>query len=248
MSNIFIATPTTRAFEGEFVMSLYQTKNPDTCLWQPIYNLPIDEARNKLGLHFLKHDARFDFILFVDSDASWHMDAVMRLADRDLPVVTGGIYLRKLPPMPTIGQYVGRNPDGHHMYEYGSVIQHLLDYAERRGLGEDIDNALCLDKEDDVTDLLEVDGCGCHFMMVRRDVLEKIRLPWFRGSNGGGEDYYFSRKVKDAGFPIYFDLTVHTGHIAGQGADFGLRELLSYYKYIKPEDVYAQKERVMDVG
>ena len=76
--------------------------------------------------------------------------------------------------------------------------------------------------------------------MVRRDVLKTIDLPWFRCSTpGAGEDFYFCRKVKEAGFPIHADLSVHTGHIAGPGFDFGLRELLAFYKFtdaLKPRE------------
>jgi GT2 family glycosyltransferase len=237
--------------EKEFVSSLFSTKNKGDLIWQPLDNRPVDEARNKLGLTFLNYEAKFDFILYADSDAVWHPDAVMRLAERNLPVVTAGIYRRKLPPLPTIGQYVGRNSNGHHVYEFASVIGKLVDYARAHGIGDDTHNAMVLDKGDEVDDLLEVGGCGCHFLMVRRDVLEALRLPFFmsQGRNAGGEDFYFSRKVKDAGFPIYFDLTVHTGHLAGPDTDFGIRELMAFFKYVRPEDILVEEgEGVLDAG
>ncbi len=243
MTGVFIATPHTRAFESEYVMSLWQTRLQGSLIWRPLNNMAVDDARNFLAGRFWEHEKKPEYLLFADSDATWHPGAVERLVSRDLPVVTGCIYRRKLPPMPCTGVYAGRNAKGHHLYEFATILRRLLEFAESRGLDEKTDNALCLEPGSEVDDLLEVDGCGQHFCLIRRDVLEKIRPPWFRcTSRGAGEDFYFSRKVREAGFPIYIDLTVHTGHLAGPGNEFGIRELISYFKYVKPEDVFAGGE------
>mgnify|MGYP000309463774 CR=1 FL=1 len=63
------------------------------------------------------------------------------------------------------------------------------------------------------------DGTGAAALCIRRDVIEAIEPPWFR-HEGGGEDYYFCRKVQavktaDApdGVPILIDTHSPVGHI-----------------------------------
>ena len=98
-------------------------------------------------------------------------------------------------------------------------------------------NAVCLDQTKQ--DLWEIDGCGMHFTMIRRDVVEAIKHPLFldKGTTGAGEDFYFCRKVREAGFPIYIDESIHTGHSIGEQKTFGIRELLEYSKHVNDLDL-----------
>lgn len=249
MSSVYIATPHTRPFESEYVTSLFQTRYPGGLWWNPLPNRPVDEARNILSAKFLQHPEKPSHILFVDSDCVWHPDALLRLVERDLPVVTGAIYMRSLPPMPTVGQFTHINDDGHHVYEFASTIRKTLAFAKARGLTLTTPNVLCLDKENEADDLWEVDGCGCHFLLIRRDVFKFLHMPYFRSpALQGGEDFYFSRKLKAAGIPIYLDLTIHTGHLMGPGKDAGIRELLSYFRYIDDPELSGIREESWDVG
>lgn len=167
-------------------------------------------------------------MLMVDSDATWAPEAAIRLMKHNLPVVTGVIFKRGLPPIPTIGNDVGLDAAGSWMYNFGPTIQEILDRTE--GIVKmDTQNAVCLDPREG--DVIEKDGMGCHFIMIRRDVLEKIPFPWFTGIDNAGEDFDFCRKVKAAGFKLYVDLSVYTGHIVGPRIDYGLREFLAFYKY-----------------
>lgn len=242
MKTLVVATPTTRPFEAEYVVSLFQTKG--NVQWFPMRNRPVDEARNVLAAKFLQAPGKPEYLLFADSDATWHPEAPLRLMERDLPVVTGFIYRRKLPPVPTIGNYVGRNEKGSHIYEFASTVRSLLEYTRARGIDTDTENELVLEKTDEVNDLLEVSGCGAHFLLIRRDAFKHLRMPYFRCTGlGAGEDFFFCRKLREAGIPIYADLTVHTGHIAGPGNNFGLRELLSYMKHVDSGEVLAGEQR-----
>lgn len=63
--------------------------------------------------------------------------------------------------------------------------------------------------------LLEVEWVGTHCLLIRRRVLERLKEPWFDHFGPGyGEDVYFCRKARRAGFHVFVDLDVEVGHMA----------------------------------
>ena len=60
--------------------------------------------------------------------------------------------------------------------------------------------------------LFPVDAVGTAFLYVAREVLEKVRSPWFEVGRLG-EDYDFCEKATKAGYQIYVDLDLRIGHI-----------------------------------
>lgn len=66
--------------------------------------------------------------------------------------------------------------------------------------------------------LFEVDSCGFGFVVIKRQVFERIPYPWFRllpavdGLGDDSEDVSFCRKVRDAGMKIMADADVCVGH------------------------------------
>lgn len=227
--NVLMATPTTRDFSVNYVRSLFTTQFRGKLGWFPLYGQSIDVGRNMICKTFLHKYRDFDYLLMHDSDASWNPQAVQRLADRGLPVVTGVIFKRSVPTVPTIGKYLGVSVDGKHMYSFADTVNDLVQIAERFGFDESISNDMLLDTFDG--DLKEIDGCGAHFMMIRRDVLEAFgteKNNWFEATTvNGGEDFDFCRKVKQAGYSIYVDYTVFTGHHLGGTMELGIREFLT---------------------
>jgi hypothetical protein len=187
----------------------------------------IDTARNTICERFLKSE--YDYLLMHDSDATWHPDAVERLVSRNLPFVTGLIFWRHLPTVPTIGKAVGISPEGGHMYSFAGTVERINkrieDEAQRGNVGTDTPNELCFPEQPD--DIEEIDGAGMHFCLIRRDVIRKIGMPWFECSvTNSGEDFDFCRKVKKYGFKLYVDYSVFTGHVVGPGMEIGVREFL----------------------
>lgn len=225
---IYIATPCTRPAEWEHVNCLLHTEKVPGMFWDYEQGKPVDLARNILTARFLARKES-EYILYIDSDATWDVGAVKRLLSRELPAVSGIIYRRSLPPTPTMGSYLGKDENGHHNYGMGDMLKAVLEHAQRHSLTEETGNLLTLPRTD--TDLVEIDGTGAHFFMVHRSVIEAIEPPWFKQPyNGyGGEDFYFCRQIRAAGFQIYADLSVHTGHIVGPGFDYGIREFLAFY-------------------
>lgn len=225
MADIFLGVPTTRDFGVQYVSCLFGTRIHGAAEWSPLYGQAIDIARNALVKRFLLGTT--DYLLMHDSDATWHPDAIERLASRNLPVVTGVIFKRGLPTVPTIGKYVGLGTNGAHLYSFAGTVNRILDVAAKNALDEETKNELLFDPQAD--DLEEIDGCGSHFMLIRRDVLEKIKGPWFESTTtNGGEDFDFCRKVQQAGFKMYVDYSVFTGHVVGPGLEIGIREFLLF--------------------
>lgn len=230
MSSLYLATPFTRPFDAEHVASLLFMEKPEFMYWGPLGYQGVAVSRNTLIERFKRQPGAPEFLLFADSDATWAPGAALRLMERNLPAVAGVMYRRKLPPVPTQGSYSGLNAEGHHTYDASVVIKALLDYVECRDVKEDTSNDLLFEKSND--DLLEIDGSGMHFFMVRRDVVMQMKPPYFSElTAGAGEDFFFCRKIKELGFKIYLDLSVQTGHIVGPGVDYGLREFLAFYHY-----------------
>lgn len=228
---VMIGMPTTRQLDIEYVMSLITTRE---FIWSPQKNQPADFSRNVIVQNFLSDPMKPEFLLFTDSDATWlGKQAVDRLIERDLPVVCGMFFKRDIPPVPTMGPSGGFDERGNQLYHFGKTIEAILARIKKSGLKEDeIHNTIVLPKDE--TDLFEIEGCGTHFVLIKREVLEKIKPPWFQYTTAGaGEDFYFCRKIREAGFSIHADLSVYTGHIAGDGLVFGLKQFLMFYNHTK---------------
>lgn len=64
--------------------------------------------------------------------------------------------------------------------------------------------------------LIPVDIVGTGFMLIAREVFEKVPPPWFQCYEKGNaqEDIYFCLKAKKYGFQVYVDTGLSLGHIA----------------------------------
>ena len=237
MGNVFIATPTTRDFPGTYIKSIWTTEIKGRVAWDYVEGQAIDIGRNSVVKKFLKLKD-YDYLLMHDSDATWHPGAIQRLIERDLPVVTAVIFKRGLPTLPTIGKHVSISPEGAHLYSFADTINRILEVVKREKLDPDCRNIQLFDKHSD--DIQEIDGAGAHFMLIRRDVLEAMSEPYYQCSRvNSGEDFYFCRKVQEAGFKQYVDYSVYTGHHVGGGIEFGIREFMLYSDKAKLDTVWT---------
>jgi GT2 family glycosyltransferase len=213
--------------------------------FKDIWGFGLEAARNYLTECFWVDGAKW--LLWADSDTVFHPGAALRMMSYDLPVVCGGMYTKGVPPKPTIGNYIGQ-VDEKHYYRFSGTARYTLEYfIETCGVKEVVRNDLLMEQP---SDLRAVDGCGMHFTLVRRDVIEALRPgPWFMqlGRTGAGEDFYFCRKVKEAGFQIYYDVSVQTGHADGEEYDFGIRELLTCARLMGADQVAEDHDGVLVV-
>jgi hypothetical protein len=147
----------------------------------------IDAARNMEVEKFLKAK-EFTHHLFLDDDlVLLKPDLLMRLLSRNLPIVSGLYFRADFPHYPII------------LKEYGidDTLMHEYVYA---------DKPYPRDK------LLDCDACGAGLLLIRRDVYEKLKPPYFKwdAERQIGEDIWFCHKVREAGY----QLRVDTGAVA----------------------------------
>ena len=241
MSSIFLGLPHTKPDRRDFTQSLAQLminighSFKDVSI-KSAYGFDHAGARNYL-VECWKLDKK-DWLLFIDNDCIFPNGAVERLVKRNVPVICGGMYTKTIPPRPTIGIYMGQDGEGKAHYSFEEYAQKIIQYSYAQEVTQLAKNAHLFPETEN--DLFEIDACGMHFALIRRDVLETLREPLFLmfGNTGAGEDFYFCKKVRDAGFQIYTDLSVQTGHCAGERFDFGLRELLHLNKMVKSGVVF----------
>lgn len=148
----------------------------------------LTEVRHRCVAEALKFEATH--LLFLDCDMTFPPDLIQRFLNRHVPVVGANYVRRSLPTIPTAFKG-GKAPEGMLYTEPGD------------------------------TSLVEVQhiGTGCMFLDMR--VFDYLELPFFKFEIAEnkigviGEDVYFCRKLREAGFKIYCDQEVSqmVGHI-----------------------------------
>jgi len=125
-------------------------------------------------------------LLFWDSDTIASLAALDRLLKTDKPVIGGVVYRKGGEFAPVFGDY----DPAQRLFRVPTPFQ----YNEIR----------------------KVDICGTGFILIKREVFEKLERPWFQCYEKGNawEDIYFCLKCKEAGIPVYVDTGLHCGHIA----------------------------------
>lgn len=136
-------------------------------------------ARRNLTDIFLKSD--FDYAWWIDSDMKFPIDAPLKLLKRGVPLV-GANYRRRRFPNPGFTGMMGQP---------GSFTELVTD--------------------DDSPPMQEVDVLPHGCVMVHRSVYEKMPQPHYLQEFVPelnleiGEDIFFCRKAKDAGFQVWCD-------------------------------------------
>jgi hypothetical protein len=139
--------------------------------------------------------------LFIDTDQGFPMETAHRLLAWKKPVVACNIPLKTIPSFPT-ARHRGPTPFGVPVYSNSSANPMGLEKVWRVGSG-----VMMID----LSILKEKDAQGN----------PKIPKPWFelrysdKHQQFVGEDWYFCKKVEDAGFDIYIDhdLSRHISHV-----------------------------------
>lgn len=151
--------------------------------------LEVAVARNMLTTMFLEQTDA-THLLFWDDDILPPPDGLMRLLEDNAPIVSGFYVSRQPPAQPVVYQRLP--PLRKHLYQPVAPQHPGLFYA---------------------------DGVGAGFLLIRREVFERIPRPWFqflcgrpRGENIS-EDFYFCEKAIKAGYKILVDGRVSCGHV-----------------------------------
>ena len=130
-------------------------------------------------------------ILFIDSDMTFPQDMIQRLLKHDLDIVATNCARRRMPTGPTA-----------QIYKDNGERELVYTMPESTGLQE-------------------VGSVGMGVMLIKANVFAKLAEPWFetpwRHDKRGyiGEDVFFCKKAREAGFKIWIDHDVskEIGHI-----------------------------------
>ena len=125
-------------------------------------------------------------LLFWDSDTIADANAIKILLAHDKPVTSAVIYKKGGDHAPCFGYW----DEASRTYRTPTPFQY--------------------DK------LIQVDIVGTGFLLIKREVFERVEYPWFQCSDKSqsGEDVFFCVKCKEVGIPIFVDTGLHLGHIA----------------------------------
>jgi GT2 family glycosyltransferase len=158
-------------------------------LYMPQNVTPVAFARNLCVAAFLQ--SYESHLWFIDDDTVPCSDALDKLLLADQPAVSGIVPALKLTedgalrPIATVFKHSTDIPDA-----YRSVVPDNPGAVER------------------------IDACGAACWMIQREVFDKIPYPWFEDFRDGrrGEDIIFSRKLEEAGIPLYAHYGVRCMH------------------------------------
>ena len=188
---------------------------------RPPRELPVDVARNMLAAEALKGD--FDWLWFTDQDAAYLPETLDRLLAWNEDIVGAMCMVRgsdEVRPM----VYQGRNPeDTAWRIPIDEVYEFFRMHANRRTNEPQLLDPIPRDS------LLKVNFTGCHCLLIRRIVLEKMQPPWFKG-DPGTEDRYFHLKAALLGFQPYVDMSTIVGHAVGSKL-IGVRDFMANYVF-----------------
>jgi len=175
-----------------FMASLNELQKPSVTGFIYRQGSLVDVNRNEIVKLMLNHPAKFTHLCFVDSDMVFSSDTIVKLAERNKPVV-GALCYQRIAPFAAV----------------------TFDRKEVSATESKFEKTVA---KPDATGLAQVAGCGTGLVLIERSVFEKIPPPWFKiewnaAGQHRGEDLYFSELCHQHQIPIFVDTTVSAGHL-----------------------------------
>jgi glycosyltransferase involved in cell wall biosynthesis len=144
----------------------------------------IAQARNQI-----LREAVGDWVWFLDDDMTFEPDCLKRLLSWDVPIVAP-LCLMRFPPFPPVTK-------ARWIPERGTWEKRMIETGDKG--------------------LVAVEATGTAGLLLRREVWETLSDPWFEVGRVRpdelGEDLWFCKKAREAGFPIAVDFDTHMGHL-----------------------------------
>jgi len=195
MKYIAVATPARDMVHTMFTYDLvnmvaYHTLNTNDAISLKIsQGTLIANQRAELCLDAMRE--KCTHVLFIDSDMRFPHDMIERLLQHDVDIVATNCARRRMPTGPTA-----------QLYKENGERELVYTMPETTGLQE-------------------VGSVGMGVMLIKANVFAKLAEPWFetpwRHDKRGyiGEDVFFCKKAREAGFKIWIDHDVskEIGHI-----------------------------------
>ena len=214
-NGVQIGIPIKGPVYDELFYSLMMLQKPPNTIITKIEGVVVDKSRNQIVDKLEK-----DWLFFMDADQTFPPETLERLLSWDLPVVSGLYFKPYGQPVPHAYKYMweeakdykGEEEQADHFYQAltNEVADYLAKYRDTLVKG-DLPTAILPAKRED---LIECDGVGGGCLLIHRRVFDAIEKPYFKCNPDTfiGEDFYFCRKVREAGFKIYLDPSILCGH------------------------------------
>ena len=132
-------------------------------------------------------EAGVDYLMFIDTDVVFPVEAIPKLIAHDKDIVGGMYNLKQDEPVTTIKLW---NDDR-------SEFRALKDEPLPAGL-------------------FRVAALPTGFMLVKASVFERLSFPYFPCDFGQGEDVSFCLKAQEAGIEVWCDPTIQIKHIGNK--------------------------------
>ena len=231
--SIAVGIPISRYFDWRTVQSIVsviindcmKTRHLPTFITRGNHErfMAIEKARCQIAQDVVM--GGFDYLLFMDSDATLAPGTLERLLSWNVPIVSALCFKRReiVTPAFQLDKFDAETFNPYRSAEVDKVAEWIGKYGQLNTSTE-----VMLPTTPDGS-LLEVDRVGTHCLLIHRDVLEAVPEPRFEritpeNSGATGSDYDFCNKARRAGFKIYVDLSVIAGHLDGShilsGMDF----------------------------
>lgn len=176
--------------------------------------LYVPSADTAVARNILANNFNGDYLFFIDDDVIPPMDTIERLYNHKKDIVAGLYFSRREPYYPQIfhkTKVKGKEQSGRY--------DAFFDIPENQ--------------------LIEVDACGFGCTLIKKEVFDKLKTPFFHFIPGGeenlqkSEDYYFCEKAAEAGYKIYCDTSIICKHMGTT--------------YIGPDHWNISKQRINDL-
>ena len=208
---VHVGVPCLGQIPDEWFYSFIGLQKPSGLKLTKVSNRPADVARNQIIRELEK-----DWLFLMDADQTFAPQTLTKLLSWNLPVVSGLYFKSPGVPYPHcyVYAYQGNVKEEKDAHYYSPVVNPLAQFLRKNKDHLRGGEAAILPSTKE--DLIECDGVGAGCLLVHRRVLDAIEPPWFEYNPGTfvGEDFYFCRKVQAAGFKIFVDPGVISGHKA----------------------------------
>lgn len=169
-----------------------KNKDKDIMLFPTMGVRPVEKARNTIVEEFLKTDATHLF--FIDNDTIPPLDALDKLLKADKDIISG--------LTPIVEHDENRLNDSNGFYKKWNCVG--------------VDDKLLKPH----TGILPIKGAGGSCLLIKREVFEKMKAPWFKflykDDKGKecviSEDIYFIIMAISNGFKPFCDTSIICGH------------------------------------